>query len=223
MVTRFFDLLFSSLAILILLPILLPIMLILKCTGEHYVFYRQERIGRDGKPFMILKFATMLKDSPNLPGGFITKHGDPRVLPFGRLLRKSKINELPQIFNVWLGQMSFIGPRPVVASHFALYSETQQMAIRRMRPGLSGIGSLFFRDEEAILTHPDHEAKWIHDHVAAPYKGSLEQWYADRPTLLNYFKLMGLTMIAVLNPGFRPSKWFSGLPTPPDLLRHHWE
>lgn len=221
--TRFFDIILSSIALILLLPFLLPIMLVLKCTGEHHVFYAQERIGKAGKPFNILKFATMLKDSPNLPGGFITKGGDPRVLPFGRLLRKSKINELPQLFNVWLGQMSVIGPRPVVAAHFALYSEAQQAAIRTMRPGLSGIGSLFFRDEEALLAHPDHEAKWIHDCVAAPYKGSLEQWYAEHPTLFNYFKLIGLTILAVLSPNFRPLGWFSGLPTPPDLLRQHWE
>jgi lipopolysaccharide/colanic/teichoic acid biosynthesis glycosyltransferase len=119
--------------------------------------------------------------------------------------------------------MSFIGPRPVVASHFALYSEDQQNAIRRMRPGLSGIGSLFFRDEESILSNPDHEAKWVHDHVAAPYKGSLEKWYADQHTVFNYFKLIFLTVLAVLNPKFRPLKWFSRLPPPPDLLRHHWE
>ena len=220
---RLFDILFSSIAIFLLLPLLLPIMLILKCTGEHYVFYKQERIGKDGKPFGILKFATMLQDSPNLPGGFITKGGDPRVLPFGRFLRKSKINEIPQLFNVWLGQMSVIGPRPVVAPHFALYSEAQKAAIRKMRPGLSGIGSLFFRDEEKILTHPDHEEKWIHDQVAAPYKGALEQWYSEHPTLFNYFKLIFLTILAVLNPRFRPLGWFSGLPTPPNLLRHHWE
>ena len=221
--TRFFDVLLSSLAILLLLPLLLPIMIILKCTGEHHIFYKQERIGKGGERFEILKFATMLKDSPNLPGGFITTGGDPRVLPFGRFLRKSKINEIPQLFNVWLGQMSVIGPRPVVAPHFALYSPDQQAAIRKMRPGLSGIGSLFFRNEETILAHPDHEGRWIHDHVAAPYKGSLEQWYAGHSTLSNYFKLIGLTILSLLNPGFRPSRWFKDLPTPPELLRHHWE
>lgn len=220
--TRIFDLIFSTVAILILLPLLLPIMLVLLCTGEHHIFYEQERIGKNGEPFNVLKFATMLKNSPNLPGGFITHNGDPRILPCGHILRKTKINELPQLFNVWLGQMSIIGPRPVVASHFALYSEEQRSAISKMRPGLSGIGSLFFRAEERILKHPTLDPKWIHDNLAAPYKGSLEQWYSEHATILNYFKLIMLTAVAVIRPSFKPLKWFQGLPEPPVELRHHW-
>ncbi len=221
--TRFFDLLLATIAILILLPVLLPIMLILLCTGEHDIFYGQERIGLGGRPFKVLKFATMLRNSPNLPGGFITTQGDPRVLPFGHFLRKSKINELPQLFNVWMGQMSVIGPRPVVAAHFNLYSDEQKAAIATIRPGLSGIGSLFFRDEERILKHPDFDSKAVHDRIAAPYKGALEQWYAEHRSLWIYFKLIGLTVVAVLWPGFKPLRWFKGLPTPPAELRHHWE
>lgn len=220
---RTFDFILSSLAILVLLPILLPVMLILLCTGEHHVFYLQNRVGQGGQTFSVFKFATMLLNSPSLPGGFITQAGDPRVLPFGKLLRKTKINELPQLFNVWLGQMSVIGPRPVVASHFELYSPEQQEAIKGMKPGLSGLGSLFFRNEESLLRHPEHEPKWVHDHVAAPYKGALELWYARHISLYLYFKLIFLTVLAILNPSFKPLRWFREVPSPPDLLRHHWE
>ena len=99
MVKRIIDLIFSLIAILILSPILIPIIIILKLTGEGYVFYKQERIGQYGKPFNLLKFATMLKNSPNMDGGAITSKNDARVLPFGRFLRKYKINEFIR-FNI---------------------------------------------------------------------------------------------------------------------------
>ena len=111
-VKRFFAIVLSGFAILVLCPLLIPVMIILKCTGEHDIFYRQDRIGYKNRHFKILKFATMLRNSPNMAGGLHTTHGDPRVLPFGRFLRKTKINELPQIFNVIKGDMSLVGPRP---------------------------------------------------------------------------------------------------------------
>ena len=97
MLIRFFDLLFSGIAIVVLFPFMIPIMILLKLTGEHYIFYLQPRVGKDGKEFNLIKFATMLKDSPNLPGGLITQKDDPRILPMGKFLRKTKINELPHL------------------------------------------------------------------------------------------------------------------------------
>ncbi|MDR2409882.1 MAG: sugar transferase, partial [Bacteroidales bacterium] len=109
---RFFDILFSGIAIVILFPFMIPVMIVLKLTGEHYIFYTQVRIGKHGLPFKIFKFATMLKDSPNLLGGLITAPDDSRLLPTGKFLRKTKINELPQLLNIFIGQMSFVGYRP---------------------------------------------------------------------------------------------------------------
>ena len=109
---RFFDIIFSAFAILILLPFMIPIIIGLKLTGEHDVFYRQTRIGKDGKSFGVWKFATMLRNSPNMTGGVLTQKDDPRILPMGKFLRKTKINELPQLINVLFGEMSFVGPRP---------------------------------------------------------------------------------------------------------------
>ena len=105
MLIRLFDIFFSLLALLFLLPLFAPIVLILRFTGEREIFYRQERIGRHGTPFALLKFATMLRNSPTIGAGEITVKNDPRVLPFGRFLRKTKINELPQLFNILLGHI----------------------------------------------------------------------------------------------------------------------
>ena len=121
--TRFFDILFSGLAMLVLFPFMLPIVIGLKLTGEHDIFYCQERIGKNGKPVKVIKFATMLRDSPNLAGGLITMENDPRILPMGKFLRKTKINELPQLINIFIGNMSVIGYRPFAKKHYDLYSD----------------------------------------------------------------------------------------------------
>lgn len=216
---RFFDIVLSSIAILVLLPFMLPIMIALKLTGEHYIFYLQPRIGRHGRPFMILKFATMLKDSPNLPGGFITQERDPRILPMGNFLRKTKINELPQLVNILLGQMSFVGPRPVVQSHIDLYPDDVKAAILSRVPGLTGIGSLVFRDEEAVLNRLEGDRKFNHDRVVYPYKGQLELWYSEHRSLFTYFAIIFLTAWAVAVPSstlYR--KFFKDLPAAQEPL-----
>jgi lipopolysaccharide/colanic/teichoic acid biosynthesis glycosyltransferase len=106
----FFDIIFSLLAIILLSPILIPVIILLLLTGEHEVFYRQDRVGYKNKIFKIWKFATMLKNSPNMGDGDITKRGDPRITRVGKLLRQSKINELPQLINILTGDMSFVAP-----------------------------------------------------------------------------------------------------------------
>ena len=148
--TRLFDIILSSMALIMLLPLLGPLALLLSCTGEGKVFYRQERIGK-GKIFKLLKFATMLENSPNLPGGDITFWNDPRVLPVGKYLRLTKINELPQLINIMVGDISVVGPRPLTFKNFNMYDVDTQNIISKMRPGLTGVGSIVFRDEESIL------------------------------------------------------------------------
>ena len=222
MLIRFFDILFSFIAMVILFPFMIPIMIGLKLTGEHYIFYLQPRVGKDGKVFNVIKFATMLKNSPNLPGGFITQENDPRILPMGRFLRKTKINELPQLLNILLGQMSIVGPRPVVEQHLKLYPVNAQKAILSMRPGLTGIASLIFRDEEGLLDRADGDRKYLHDKIIAPYKGELEVWWTRHRTLGNYFKLIFLTAWALVSPRTKLwKKWFRDLPEPPEALQKH--
>lgn len=216
---RLFDVLFSALALLFLSPILLPVVLILRFTGEGEIFYFQERIGRFGQPFKLFKFATMLKDSPNLGTGTITVKGDPRVLSFGKVLRKTKINELPQLLNIFFGDMSVIGPRPLTQQTFSAYSEATQEFVKQARPGLSGVGSIIFRNEEEILSHGDSSVEY-YQKVIAPYKGAVEEWYVRNQCLRTYFAAIGLTVWVILFPR-SSAVWrvFKGLLTPPDELK----
>ena len=193
---RFFDIILSGIAIIILSPLLVPVIVILKCTGEHDIFYGQDRIGYKNKHFKILKFATMLRNSPNMAGGLHTTKGDPRVLPFGRFLRKTKINELPQIFNIFLGDMSIVGPRPLVDKTFAPYSDEVKAKIYNVKPGLTGIGSIVFRDEESLLTECAAKGMSIDEayaKIVSPYKGALEMWYQEHIGLCTDFMLIFLT------------------------------
>ena len=155
MIKRFIDIILSVTSILILSPLLIPIMVILKLTGERYVFYRQERIGQNDIPFNLLKFATMFKDSPNMEGGNITAKSDPRIFLFGKFLRKYKINELPQIINIFFGDISIVGPRPIVREHYDFYTQNVKNIISKYKPGLSGISSIVFRNEEQYFVSKD--------------------------------------------------------------------
>ena len=200
---RFFDIVLSGTAILILSPLLVPVMVILKCTGEHYIFYGQDRIGYRNRHFKILKFATMLLNSPNMAGGLHTTHGDPRVLPFGRFLRKTKINELPQIFNIFLGDMSIVGPRPLVDKTFAPYSDEVKARIYNVKPGLTGIGSIVFRDEETLLSDCVKKGMEIDEayaKIVSPYKGALEMWYQGHIGFWTDFMLIFLTAWVIVFP-----------------------
>ena len=216
--TRFFDILFSGIAIIFLFPFMLPIMIGLKLTGEHDIFYFQERIGKGGKPFKVFKFATMLRNSPNMAGGLITMDKDPRILPMGNFLRKTKINEIPQLINIFIGNMSVIGYRPFVKKHYDLYSDEVKAEINKIVPGLSGIGSVVFRDEEDIL-HTVENPNNFHDNIITPYKGRLECWYVNHRNIANYFKLIFATVIVVLNAKSNTwQKWFKeSLPVPENL------
>lgn len=227
--TRCFDLLLSGLAIVVLLPFMLPIMIALKLTGEHDIFYRQTRIGKGGVKFCVWKFATMMRNSPSMAGGLITQKNDPRILPMGNFLRATKINELPQLMNVFWGTMSFVGPRPFVTSHFELYPKAAQEAIKQMRPGVTGIGSIVFRNEEDILAGVGEDAgggeegrkaaNMFHDKVITPYKGELEEWYLNHQSVYHYFKIIFLTAWSVVRPGYKAIYSFAGLPEVPEQLK----
>jgi lipopolysaccharide/colanic/teichoic acid biosynthesis glycosyltransferase len=218
---RLFDILFSGIAIIILLPFMIPIMIILKLTGEHYIFYGQTRVGRHGKDFKLLKFATMLKDSPNLPGGLMTQKNDPRMLPMGKFLRKTKINELPQLINIFIGQMSIIGYRPLVRKRWDYYPKENKRALYDAKPGLSGIGSIAFRNEEEMLQEVENGEKFYED-VIAPYKSSLEVYYVNHRSMGMYFKLIFMTVWAVLKPSDRSWKnKFKDLPKVPKELEKY--
>lgn len=220
MVKRFFDIVLSLVVIMLFMPFALVITLVLRLTGEGEVFYMQERIGKGGGRFRLIKFATMLKNSPNLGSGDITVKNDPRVLPVGHFLRKTKLNEVPQLLNILTGSMSFVGPRPLTPKNFAYYTSEQQTIIGRMRPGLTGLGSIVFRDEESIIAASEKPFEQCYREDIAPYKAELERWYSNHRGLLTDTAIIAITAWVVVRPKSRVYRWlWRDLPTPPDALR----
>tara|TARA_B100000795_G_C22748488_1_gene418347 strand:+ start:161 stop:829 length:669 start_codon:yes stop_codon:yes gene_type:complete len=211
---RIADVLTSFIAIVFLIPIFLIIVIALRFTAEGEVFYTQERIGYLNSKFKIWKFATMLKNSLNLGTGSITLTDDYRVTKIGKFLRKSKINELPQLFNILIGDISIVGPRPILESDWNLYSEEIKNMIYNVKPGLTGIGSIVFRDEESIMSSVKNEDLHLYyERVIAPYKGDLEKWYQLNRSFIVDAKLIVLTAFVILYPSNNlHNKWFKGLP-----------
>jgi lipopolysaccharide/colanic/teichoic acid biosynthesis glycosyltransferase len=218
MTQRALDIVLSALALLVLSPLLIPVVIILRLTGEGEIFFVQQRVGRGGQMFGLYKFATMLKNSPNLATGTVTLRDDPRVLPFGKFLRKTKINELPQLWNILRGDMSVVGPRPQTRRCFDAFPHRAQAAIIQVRPGLSGIGSIVFRGEEDLM-HGHADPNRFYDEVIAPYKGQLEEWYVANQGLRTYIFGIVLTVWVILMPR-SVITWvaFKTLPRPPAEL-----
>lgn len=196
MTQRVFDLIFSLTALLVLLPVLLSICAILKLTGEGAIFYLQPRIGKNGKVFKLLKFATMLKRSPELGSRHITLKNDPRILPVGKFLRKTKINELPQLLNVIKGDMSLVGPRPLTPDVFDFYDDKVKACVNSVRPGLSGVGSIVFRHEEDLLINETGSQEQYKNEISV-VKGELETWYVSKASLKMYFSVILATLIVL--------------------------
>lgn len=215
MLQRLLDTLLSACALIFLAPLLIPIAFALRLTGEGEIFFMQQRVGRGGEHFGLYKFATMLKDSPHLGAGTVTVKDDPRVLPLGKFLRKTKINELPQLLNVLLGDMSIVGPRPQTQRCFDGFAESSQSAIIKVRPGLSGIGSIIFRDEEEMM-HSNRDPIYFYDKIIMPYKGQLEEWYVANQGLKTYFTSIFVTVWVLFFSGSQlPWNAFHNLPPPP--------
>ena len=212
---RLLDIIVSFLTLLILLPLFIPIVIALKLTAEGEVFYFQERIGLNNSRFQIWKFATMLKNSMNMGTGSITLQNDFRVTPIGKFLRKTKINELPQIINILKGDISLVGPRPLVTKTFSAYSLDVQEQIYKIKPGLTGIGSIIFRDEESIISAvKDEDPHEFYKRIIAPYKGELEMWYQDHKSFLLDLQLIFLTAWVIVFPSSTLyHRWFKNLPS----------
>ena len=192
-IKRFFDIVFSLLALIILLPLFIPIVILLLLTGEHEVFFRQDRVGFRNEIFRIWKFATMLKNSPNMGSGDVTTRNDPRVTKMGQFLRISKLNELPQLINILTGDMSFVGPRPLMKAGFDRYSDEMKEKVYQVKPGLTGIGSIVFRDEELIITKSSLAPHECYRQVILPYKGAVEVWYQKHVSFYTDCMILFLT------------------------------
>ena len=218
MMIRFIDIILSAAALMLLSPIFFVVALVLRFTGEGEVLYVQPRVGRDGALFGLVKFATMLKNSPSMGAGEITLKGDSRILPFGGVLRKTKVNELPQLWNVLVGDMSLVGPRPMVPNTFEKYSDDAQRVLNLVRPGLSGIGSIIFRDEEKFLDRSNNPQDFYNSEII-PFKSDLEVWFVKNFSFGLYCKIVFVTIwVIVFSESKLPGKLFHGIPDRPGSL-----
>ena len=214
---RIFDFLLSLISLFLLSPIFLIVILVFILTGEGKIFYYQKRIGKGKKIITLYKFATMISGSEKT--GTITVKNDPRILPFGAFLRDTKINELVQLVNIIKGDMSLIGPRPQTKESFELFDRDTQNIIGSLKPGLSGLGSIVFSNEEAMLEN-EINPKDFYRKFIAPYKGKLEIWYSNNINTKIYFALIFLTLVAVLfKKNGIPYRFFNSLPEVPENLR----
>lgn len=212
---RALDIFVSAVAVIALLPVALPICLILRICGEKRAFFRQERLGHAGRTFYLLKFTTMMDSVADRDNGGLALDSDPEVFPFGRLLRRTKLNEVPQLFNVLKGDMSLVGPRPLTIKSFSKFAPEVQEALSNVKPGLTGIGAIVFRDEEVILARSQLDRRECYAREILPYKGELERWYVEnRSAWLDLKILIATAWVVVFPKSGRYWKWFSGLPEP---------
>lgn len=216
---RLLDLLAGLIGFIVIMPVFFIIALILKFTGEKEVFYYQERIGYKNKSFSIIKFASMLKNSSEIGNKGLTVRNDPRITPVGRILRITKLNEIPQVLNVIKGDMSLVGPRPLTQVGFSRYSEEVQSKIYDSRPGITGLGSLVFRDEEKLVTvykEKGGDPSEYYKNYIYPYKGELELWYNKNQSLGVDFLILVLTFWSLVDANSNlVFKLLKGLPAKP--------
>ncbi|TYB73657.1 MULTISPECIES: sugar transferase [Bizionia] len=195
MLKRLFDIVFSLLGIILSLPLLLVIALILKLESKGPVFYKQTRVGKGNSDFKIFKFRTMFIGSDK-KGLLTVGDRDPRVTKTGFFLRKYKLDELPQLINVFLGSMSFVGPRPEVR-HYVNYYSVDDMEILSVKPGITDYASILFRDEAELLkTAENMESFYIN--TILPQKIALNKKYINSASLLVDFKIIIKTIQTIL-------------------------
>jgi len=223
-IKRFFDFLFSLIGILLAAPIMAVAIVVLRFTGEGSVFFVQERVGHKNKPFKILKFTTMLSAAPEQKHKTNIGKRDPRITPIGAFFRNSKIDELPQMINVLKGDMSFVGPRPLMKiPDFESYPPEVQETIYNVRPGITAIGSVVFRDEAQIISQVKDEGQdpaEFKSKVIFPYKGKVEMWYNENQSFLVDFKILLLTAWTLVFPTSQlPYQLFPDLPERANALK----
>jgi lipopolysaccharide/colanic/teichoic acid biosynthesis glycosyltransferase len=193
---RLFDLFFASLGLLALCPLMTLIALAIKVDSPGSIFFRQERVGRFGVPFRIHKFRSMVQAHCG-QGLQITVGADQRITRVGRFLRRSKLDELPQLIDVWLGHMSLVGPRPEVPRYVAQYPAELREKLLSVRPGITDVASIEYRDESSVLAQAaDPEHAYVHE--VLPRKLALSARYVDQASLWGDIVLIGRTLRAIV-------------------------
>ncbi|MDQ6699257.1 MAG: sugar transferase [Acidobacteriota bacterium] len=195
MLKRCFDLALTLAALPVVAPVLIGIAAAIKLTSPGPVFYRGARVGRRGQIFRIFKFRTMVLNADKI-GGSSTPDDDPRITAVGKILRRYKLDELPQLLNVLSGEMSFVGPRPQVQSEVAMYTPAERVLLEA-KPGITDYASLVFRDEGAILRGSADPDKAYREKIA-PLKIHLGLYYVRHRTLIEDLKLIAATAGAIL-------------------------
>lgn len=193
-IKKIFDLYLSLILILFFSPLFFIIALLIKQDSCGPVFYKGERIGKNGVPFRMYKFRTMVPDADQ-KGGPSTALGDPRMTRIGRFLRKTKLDELPQLINILLGQMSFVGPRPQVKKYTDLYSENEK-TILSVRPGLTDFASLHFFDMDAHLGSVEVDKKYADE--VEPKKNLLRLKYVNTKSIKTDLYILSKTLARIL-------------------------
>ena len=194
-IKRFVDIILSLIGLIILLIPFIIISVIIKLTSKGPVFYRQERIKRGDVPFRIFKFRTMVQDADK-KGMLITVGEDNRITGIGKFLRKSKIDELPQLINVLIGDMSFVGPRPEVPKYTALYDEYQKNVLK-IRPGITDLASIKYKDEASVLAKSENpEETYINEIMQEKLRINLE--YIEKISVIQDIKLIFITVLEVI-------------------------
>ncbi len=198
MLKRLFDVTVSAFGLIVLSPLLLVLALLVWRSSPGGIFYRAPRVGLNGVPFRLFKFRSMVANAARI-GPAVTGAGDARITPIGRFLRRTKLDELPQLFNVLRGEMSLVGPRPEDPRYAALYTPEQRRVLS-VRPGITSPASIAYRSEEALLTGDDWETDYI-QHVL-PAKLAIDLQYVERASLLYDLTLIFRTLISL----FRSSR-----------------
>ena len=193
---RFFDIIFSALGLVILAPVFLAICLKIRLGSKGGSFYIQERIGKDGKPFGLYKFRTM-RIGADSEGLLTVGEHDQRITRIGYFLRKTKIDELPQLLNVLKGEMSLVGPRPEVRKYVELYTEEQRKVLS-VRPGITDYASIEYVNENELLSQAEDPERTYIEKVM-PDKIKLNMKYLEHYTLTEYFKIIFLTFKSLLS------------------------
>lgn len=214
---RFFDILLSFIGLFVLSPIIFFFIIILRFTGEREIFFYQQRIGFKGKKFKLIKFATMRKNSPYIGTKNITLLNDKRVLPLGKFLRIYKINEITQLFNILKGDMTIVGPRPLTEDIFNMYDFKTKKILNNTKPGLTGLSSIFFRDEEKIFS--EKKDIKLYKKLVTPYKAKLERWFNKNNSVHLYFFCIFSTIFCVFFKKFNLLEYLYNVPKPNNKLK----
>ena len=190
---RCFDLFFSVLGVLILLPLIIVVSILIKLTSKGAVLFKQVRVTKDGKLFKIYKFRTMRENSEG--NKQITVGNDSRITSIGHILRKTKLDELPQLFNVIKGEMSLVGPRPEVSRYVELYTE-EQRKILSVPAGITDYASIYFSNESELLGKAEDPEKYYIEKIM-PHKIGLNMKYINNMGILTDIKIIMLTILKI--------------------------